>query len=160
MDIHVSHSWYAAHYLTYHHSCMQEYVGEPMYISTIHIYSVHAWTGPPPNGPSLGVVCMQQQTWICILYAAQRCSHRPLLISTDNEETAAVSMETTEDTEACPPSCPGNWVNETNPAECNSLYSGPVVLISLVMWQTQKGEYKSLKQLCKCVCVFMYFNNS
>lgn len=44
-----------------------------------------------------------QQMLMYILYAAQGCSHSPTLISnTDNEETAAVTMETSEeDTEAC-----------------------------------------------------------
>lgn len=43
-----------------------------------------------------------QQLLIYILYAVQGCSHSPTLISnTDNEETATVTMETSEDTEAC-----------------------------------------------------------
>lgn len=44
-----------------------------------------------------------QQMLMYILYAAQGCSHSPTLISnTDNEETAAVTMETSEeDTKAC-----------------------------------------------------------
>lgn len=54
--------------------------------------------------------CAQlSQMLIFILYAVQGCSHSPTLISnTDNEETAAVTMETTEDTEACKV-VPGNW---------------------------------------------------
>ncbi len=72
---------------------------------------------------------------IYILYAVQGCSHSPTLISnTDNEETAAVTMETTEDTEACEV-VPGNSVNERIQTECNSLITlfRATILIDLLM---------------------------
>ncbi len=61
------------------------------------------------------------QTLIYILYAVQWCSRSPFS-TTNNEETAAVTMETTEDTEACEV-VPGNSVNKRFQADCNSLIS-------------------------------------
>lgn len=50
---------------------------------------------------------------MCILYAVQRSSHSPTLISnTDNEETAPVTMETIEDTEACEVVLVTKWMRE------------------------------------------------
>ena len=72
-----------------------------------------------------------------ILYAVQGCSHSPTLISnSDNEETAAVTMETTEDTEACKV-VPGNSVNERIQTECNSLITlfRATILIDVLMVQ-------------------------
>lgn len=78
-----------------------------------------------------------QRALIYILYAVQGCSHSPTLISNaDNEETAAVTMETTEDTEACEV-VPGNSVNEGIQTECNSLITlfRATVLVDLLMLQ-------------------------
>lgn len=48
-----------------------------------------------------------------IVYAIQGSSHSPTLISnTDNEETAAVTMETSEDTEACKVVLVTQWMRE------------------------------------------------
>ena len=73
----------------------------------------HPWIISVRTAVHIHTACMQtffmkcvlgvQQMLMYTLYAAQGCSHSPTLISnTDNEETAAVTMETgEEDTEAC-----------------------------------------------------------